>query len=193
MLNRGFYAIHVMEWQRALSLLYQDHAEVLDDNLVPYDFNNWAELSAGMKEHPGGFVHTTTLRIAIPDVIRLKRYDRLPRSEVKFTRRNIYEHYGYKCCYCGRRYATNELNLDHVIPRAKGGLTEWSNIVTACIPCNARKSDKYPEEVGMKLLVSPTRPTWHGQRSLIKIGMKVKASWQKLIDAKYWDSELEKR
>ena len=145
-----------------------------------------------MTEHPGGFVNTTTYRIAIPDVIRLTRYDRLPRSEVKFTRRNIYEHYRYLCCYCGRKFPTSELNLDHVIPRSRNGPTDWSNIVTACVPCNMRKSDRLPAEAGMRLLVTPSRPTWKGQRSLLRINVPIRESWQRLIDRRYWDSELER-
>src|SRR5687768_11014485 len=100
-LNKNYYAIHIMDWQRAISLLYQGHADALDENLQPYDFEDWKELSAVMESHPGRFVHTVTYRIAVPEVIRLTRYDRLPKAEVKFTRRNIYEHYGHKCCYCG--------------------------------------------------------------------------------------------
>ena len=192
-LNKNYYAIHIMDWQRAISLLYQGHAHALDEDLQAYDFEDWKELSAAMESHPGGFVHTVTYRIAVPEVIRLTRYDRLPRAEVKFTRRNIYEHYRHRCCYCGEKFKTSELNLDHVIPRSKGGLTEWSNIVTACVPCNTRKSDRLPQEAGMKLLVRPTRPVWKGSKSLLKFSIPVKTTWQKLIDTKYWDSELERR
>lgn len=192
-LNKNYYAIHVMDWQRAISLLYQGHADALDENLQAYNFEDWRDLSAAMESHPGGFVNTVTYRIAVPEVIRLTRYDRLPKVEVKFTRRNIYEHYGHKCCYCGGKFKTSELNLDHVIPRSKGGTTDWSNIVTACIPCNTRKSDRMPQEAGMRLLFRPTRPVWKGSRSLLKFSMPVRTTWQKLIDAKYWDSELERR
>jgi 5-methylcytosine-specific restriction endonuclease McrA len=189
-LNRNYYAIHILDWQRAISLLYQGHAEAVDDNLQTYNYDDWRSLSADMKDHPGGYVHTSSYRIAVPDVIKLTRYDRLPRAEVKFTRRNIYEHYNYKCCYCGKKFSTKELNLDHVIPSSKGGKTDWTNIVTACIPCNSRKADYMPEEVGMKLLVQPSRPRWKGHKLLMKVSVRVKPSWQKLIDAKYWDSEL---
>ena len=192
-MNRNFYAIHIVGWQRALSLLYQGHAEAVGDDLQTHSFDDWKEISAEMKEHPGGFVSTVNFRIAIPEVIRLTRYDKLPRAEVKFTRRNIYQHYHYRCCYCGRHFKTPDLNLDHVVPRSKGGSTDWTNIVTACIQCNARKSDRLPEESGMKLLVAPTKPRWKGSKSLLQFSLPVKLSWQKLIDEKYWNAELEKR
>src|SRR5262245_47211651 len=125
-LNKNFYAIHIIDWQRALSLLYQGHADALDETLQAHGFEDWKELSAAMETHPSGFINTTTFRIAVPEIIRLTRYDRLPKAEVKFTRRNIYEHYGYRCCYCGLQFKTSELNLDHVVPRSKSGRTDWS-------------------------------------------------------------------
>ena len=190
-LNRSYYAVHIMPWQRSISLLFQGHAEALDESMRTYNFDDWKELSAMMTEHPSGFVHSVNYQIAIPEVIRLTRYDRLPDKSVKFTRRNIYEHYSYKCCYCGKRYGTKDLNLDHVMPKSKGGPTNWTNIVTACIDCNTRKTDRTPAEAGMHLLVTPTQPKWKGPKMLMKFSLTRKASWQKLIDQRYWQSELE--
>lgn len=192
-MNRNFYAIHIVGWQRAISLLYQGHAEAVDENLQTHSFEDWKDISAQMRNHPGGFISTVSFRIAIPEVVRLTKYDRLPRAEVKFTRRNIYQHYQYRCCYCGHQFKTSDLNLDHVIPKSQGGPTDWTNIVTACIPCNTRKMDKSPREAGMKLLVPPSKPRWKGSKSLLHFSLPVKLSWQKLIDEKYWNSELEKK
>lgn len=190
-MNRNFYAIHVVSWQRALSLVYQGAAEAVDENLQTHDFEDWKELSTMMKDYPSGFVNTVSFSIAIPEVIRLTRYDRLPKAEVKFSRKNIYQHYHFKCCYCGHQFRTPDLNLDHVTPRAKGGKTDWTNIVTACYPCNSLKANKTPEEAGLRLLVKPTKPVWKGSKSLISFpSFKIKTSWQKLIDDKYWTSEL---
>ena len=147
-LNRNFYAIQIADWRRALTLLYCDHARVVDDEYRTYNFEDWRELSQMMSKSPSGFVTTPTFRIAIPEVIALRRYDRLPVGEVKFTRRNIYGHYSYRCCYCGSKFATQELNLEHVLPRSRGGKTDWSNIVTSCMPCNLRKADRLPAEAG---------------------------------------------
>ena len=189
-LNRNFYAVHIADWRKAVSMVYQGHAEVVDDELATYDFDSWTELSKMMAEHPAGFVHTTSLRIAVPEVIRLTRYDRLPRLEVTFTRHNIYEHYRYRCCYCGRRFATRELNLDHVVPRSRGGMSDWDNIVTACLPCNTRKANRLPEEAGMRPLVKPSKPKWGGTRQLVTCRIPMRESWQKLIDRVYWEGEL---
>src|SRR3989338_4561759 len=91
-LNRNFYAIHITNWKRAFTLLYLDHARVVDEEYRTYNFSDWCELSSLIESHPSGFIYTPSFRIAIPEVIALKTYDQLPVSEVKFTRRNIYEH-----------------------------------------------------------------------------------------------------
>ncbi len=192
-LNRNFYAIHITSWQRALSLVYVDHAQVVDEEYRTYNFQDWRALSQILQEHPSGFIHTPTCRIAIPDVIALRLYDHLPPGEVKFTRRNIYDHYSYRCCYCGKKFASSDLNLEHILPVSRGGQANWSNIVTACIPCNTRKGDLLPQEAGMKLLIKPTKPRWRGRASLVlRSSIKVKASWQRFIDNIYWNSELER-
>lgn len=192
-LNKNFYAVHVIDWKRALSLLYQGHAQAVDENYAQYDFDDWRELSALMKEHPNGFVRAVNFKIAIPEIIKLTRYDKLPKRDVKFNRRNLYEHYKFKCGYCGEKFDSKELNLDHIVPRSRGGKTTWANIITTCIPCNTKKRDRTPEEAGMNLLVKPTKPRWRGNRSYFKFSVKLpmKKSWQKIIDAKYWNTELE--
>ena len=191
-LNRSFYAIQVTSWQRALALVYTGHASVIDQEYRTYTFDDWKQLSEMINEHPSGFVHTPSFKIALPDVIALKLYDRLPATEVKFTRRNIYEFYDYKCCYCGKKLPTTELNLDHVMPKCRGGRTSWENIVTACIPCNLKKGSKTPDEAGMKMLVKASKPKWHGNLPLVlRSPLKIRASWQRFIDTLYWNSELE--
>jgi 5-methylcytosine-specific restriction endonuclease McrA len=191
-LNRSFYAIQVISWQRALSLVYLDHAHVVDEDYRCYSFEDWRELSKIIDTNPSGFVHTPALKIAIPDVIALRCYDRLPASEVKFTRRNIYEHYRYQCCYCGKKLGSVELNLDHILPRSRGGKTNWENIVTSCIPCNLRKGSRLPEEANMKLLVKPSKPAWRGPMSLVFASpAKMKTSWQRFVDTMYWNVELD--
>lgn len=190
-LNKNYAAIHVADWKKSLSLLYQGAAEAVDDDCRAYGFEDWVELSKAMVDSPSGFVHTPTMRIAVPEVIRLTRYDRLPQSDVKLTRRTIYGHYGYSCAYCGERKGTKDLNIDHVIPRSRGGTTAWENVVLSCVECNKRKADKSPGEAGMKLLVNPTKPKWRGHADMIiKLPIKVKDSWSHFIDKAYWESEL---
>jgi 5-methylcytosine-specific restriction endonuclease McrA len=191
-LNRNLYAIQVTTWERALTLLYLDHASVVDEEYRVHDFKDWVVLSQTMTEHPAGFIHTPNLKLAIPDVIALKMFDKVPRQEVPFTRRNIYHHYGNRCCYCGRHLPSSDLNLDHVIPRSRGGVTDWTNIVTSCIPCNLKKGDRLPSEARMKLIVPVSRPKLRAGVTLVaRSPVKMRRSWQRFIDNIYWDSQIE--
>lgn len=191
-LNRNFRAIQLTDWRRAVSLVFLDHALVVDQEYKTYNFEDWMELSQAISEHPSGFIHTPAFRLAIPEVITLKIFDKIPKLEVKFTRRNIYEHYDHRCCYCGRRFPTKELNLEHVVPSSRGGRTTWENIVTSCIPCNLKKGNSLPHEAGMKLLIKPSKPGWSHRPSLLICGsVPVRASWQRFIDNIYWNSPLE--
>jgi len=191
-LNRNLYAVHITSWRRALSLVYMDHARVIDEEYRTYNFEDWKELSHLVKDHPAGFIHTPSFKIVIPEVIALQLYDTVPAAQVKFTRRNIYDHYSYKCCYCGHKFQTIDLNLEHIIPRSRGGQSTWDNVVTSCIACNIKKADRLPKEAGMKLLIRPTKPKWKGAQSLVLPSfIKFKASWQKFIDNVYWNTEIE--
>ena len=102
-----------------------------------------------------------TRAIRIPRVIVLQMYDRLPRTKVRFSRLNIYARDDNTCQYCAQKLPRTMLNLDHVIPRAKGGRTTWENVVCCCVPCNLKKGAKLAHDAGMKLLKKPERPRWN--------------------------------
>jgi 5-methylcytosine-specific restriction endonuclease McrA len=101
-----------------------------------FNFHEWRDLSQA-QPHPNP-VATVSFRIRVPRVILLLVFDRLPKKEVKFTRHNIFERDKNTCQYCGRVFERKDLNLDHVLPRDRGGPTTWENIVCSCIPCNTR-------------------------------------------------------
>ncbi len=192
-LNKHFIACNVTTWRRAIQLVYLDRANVVDEEYRVYNFKDWCELSQMMEDCPAGFIHTFKLKIAIPEVIMLKFYDKIQFEEPKLTRKNIYEHYGYRCCYCGKKFSSEELNIDHIIPRSRGGKTEWNNIVTSCIKCNLKKGNLTPDEAGMKLLIKPHKPQSKIKLSFVlNSNIKIRSSWQKFIDHLYWNIELEK-
>jgi 5-methylcytosine-specific restriction endonuclease McrA len=192
-LNKHFYAVHIADCHKTMAMLYTGEAVAVDSDLQCYDFKDWAELSALMDSHPNGFINTVTMKIAVPEIVKLVKFDRLPKRAVKFSRSNVYMHYGRKCCYCGIKVSTQEATWDHVIPRAKGGSTDWKNIVLSCRQCNARKADKTPEEAGMTLRVQPSRPQWKGAKTVtVAAPLPIPVSWQAIVDKNYWDSELEK-
>jgi 5-methylcytosine-specific restriction endonuclease McrA len=96
----------------------------------------------------------------VPEVIVLHSYNDFPDLPVAFTRRNLYRRDGFRCMYCGHRPHSHQLTIDHVIPRSRGGNSVWENCVTACLKCNARKADRVPHEVGLRLLHPPSIPRW---------------------------------
>ncbi len=191
-LNRSFYAVEVSSWQRALSLLYLGRASVVGEDYQVHNFKDWVELSQGIKKNPAGFISTPSFKIAIPEVIALNFFDKVPLREIPFTRRNIYLHYGHHCCYCGKKFALSDLNLDHVIPKSRGGKTDWSNIVTSCVPCNLKKGNRLPREAGMRLVIPISRPKMRkGSIVFMRAPAKLRRSWQKFIDHAYWNQPID--
>lgn len=191
-LNKNFFPIQFTSIRRAFTLLYVERAVAVDEDLRVYNFEEWLDLSQFIVDHSSGFIHTVKFKIAVPEIIALKSFDKVPRVEIKFTRKNIYEHYGYRCCYCGKKFPSKELNLEHVIPKSRGGKSTWDNVVTACIECNTKKGGRTPEESGMRLKIKPSKPvvTTLSHRLVLNTGIKIKKSWKKFIDNLYWNAEL---
>ena len=166
-LNRLYMAIHVVSVRRAFCLLCKGLAEVVhveDGSYFSYDFDGWRELSAAklsLEEDTSGddWISAVNFRIQVPRVVRLLSYDRMPRSAVKFSRRNVFLRDENRCQYCARRFSAHHLSLDHVIPRSRGGSTSWENVVCACVKCNVHKGGRTPKEAGMKLQRVPVRPS----------------------------------
>jgi len=194
-LNRHYMAIRIVGARRAFSLLCRELAEVVSlekGSYSNYDFESWCELSQLRREfEPDGhdWVSTVNFHIAVPRIIRLLFYDRLPRTEVKFNRRNIFARDKNGCQYCGKRFPTSELSLDHVVPRSMGGAATWTNIVCACAKCNVRKGGRTPKQAGMKLIQKPVKPK-HNPLVHIHLGHERYHSWKQFLDHAYWSVEL---
>ena len=194
-LNRVYAAIRVVDARRAFTMLAKEIAEVIaieEGRYASYDFASWAEVAAFQKlyelEHHD-WVHTPRLVIAVPKIIRLLGYDRFPREHVKLNRRNIYARDGSRCQYCGQRFSTKELTLDHIQPRVQGGDNSWTNLVCACVKCNARKGGRTPDEAGMKLIRRPVKPK-RNPAITIRLGSPKYQSWKAFLDEAYWTVEL---
>lgn len=163
-LNRVWQAVNIVGVKRAISLLMQDHAQVIDAEEGHFQIYGAEEWFAFSMEHPPRpnqpCIHSIRMTLRIPKVLLLRYYDRLPAQEVKFCRESIYERDHYRCQYCGQVFTAPKLNLDHVIPRHHGGRTTWENVVASCIHCNTRKANRLPHEAGMRLIRKPERPKW---------------------------------
>lgn len=163
-LNRLWQAVNIVGVKRALSLLMQEHAQVIDTsdgNFNILDAGQWIDYSlANPPRCDSEAIHTIRLRLRLPHVMLLRQYDKVPTKEVKFNRQNVFERDGYECQYCGGHFHEHDLNLDHIIPRDMGGRTTWENIVTSCIKCNTRKANRLPHQAGMHLKRKPDRPRY---------------------------------
>lgn len=186
-LNRSYLPVHITSVRRALSLLYQNIAHAVDGQYRTFDFSSWADLAAA--EDQIGLVDRA---IRVPRVILLLAYDRVPRRYVRFSRHNIYLRDQNRCQYCNRMFPRVELNLDHVIPRSKGGKSVWENVVCSCHRCNRMKGGRSPIEAGMKLVRRPFRPQWTPFMAEA-YSLRRYQEWLPFlnaIDAAYWNTEL---
>ena len=194
-LNKHYMPIRIVGARRAFSLLFRDLAEVVSfeqDGYSNYNFQSWCEVSQFRRNfEPDGhdWVSTVNFYIAVPRIIRLLFYDRLPRNEVKFNRRNIFARDKNKCQYCGKRQRTSELSLDHIIPKSMGGKSVWENIVCACAKCNVKKGGRTPRQAGMTLIQKPVKPK-HNPLVHIHLGHQRYRSWKQFLDHAYWSVEL---
>lgn len=155
--NRFLQAVHLTTARRAFVLMWSDIARALDASWISHDFESW---SAERPREGDASIGTSRGPLRIPRVIQLVEFDRMPRSSVRLTRRNIYLRDGHRCQYCARQLPLRDLNLDHVMPRSRGGPMSWENLVCSCKVCNLRKGGRTPVEAGMNLLRRPVRPRW---------------------------------
>jgi 5-methylcytosine-specific restriction endonuclease McrA len=195
-LNKLFMAVHIISVRRAFCLLCKDLAEVVnleDGQFATYNFASWREVSEHRAKHfrleEDDWVRTASSQIQVPRVIRLFAYEKMPKHTVKFNRRNIFARDNNQCQYCGRKFPTPELSLDHVTPRSQGGQSTWENIVCACVNCNVRKGGRTPKQAHMSLIRKPEKPKRSPLLNL-KLTHKKYQSWKTFLDNAYWSVEL---
>ncbi len=135
LLNATFEPLCLVSFRRAIVLVLKDKAEVITRN--------------------GAEFHSERVSIPCPSVIRLVHFVRVPyRNRVPLSRRAVFARDGHRCQYCDRPAE----NLDHVIPRSRGGEHTWENVVAACRPCNSRKENRYLHETDLRLRRPPIAP-----------------------------------
>lgn len=137
-LNQDYRALTITSVQRATVLVLLQKAELVESET-------------------GRFVRSPNLQIPWPSIVRLKAYIRVPYKKIMITRKNILRRDRHRCQYCNSR---DQLTIDHVFPKSRGGKDTWENLVAACIPCNNRKGNQTPAEAVMKLSRKPFRPSY---------------------------------
>ncbi len=165
----SYFPLSLWPWQEAVKAIFRGSVTVISE----YE----------------RVIRSPSMDIRLPSVLALREYVPLARMPA-FTRFNVFLRDRWRCQYCGRVFKTHELTFDHVIPRSKGGVTSWENIVTACRSCNLRKGSRMSSECDMHPLITPEQPTVH---MLQNHGRKfppnfLHESWGDFL---YWDTELE--
>jgi 5-methylcytosine-specific restriction endonuclease McrA len=193
-LNKLWTPVGIVTLQRAITMLYTEYAAsisrdrepkayVVDpDNFATFSWDDWSQFKPAEGED---FISSVRDSFKIPEVIVLSRYDKMPKHRVTFSRRSIYKRDNYTCQYCGKRPGPEELTIDHVTPRARGGQTTWTNCVLACFDCNSKKADKTLKEAGLKLRREPFKPEYQLIKSRV-----VCDSWKSFISEAYWEVEM---
>ena len=184
-LNRSWQPVNITSVARSVSMVFSGVARFVDpESYQLYDWDDWAALELVPGEPS---ISCVNQQYRVPEVVSLLHFDRLPKSAVTFNRRNIFKRDRYTCQYCGKRPAADELTIDHVLPRCRGGQSTWQNCVLACFGCNHRKAARLPEEAYMRLRKEPVQPTWSPAYSRHSLQVD---SWQKFISDAYWNTEL---
>lgn len=159
-LNQSYEPLNICRVRRAVVLLYQNKAEML--------------------ENGSGFIHSADAEFPVPSVIRLASMIKRPRRSVrKLTRLEVFKRDQYVCQYCGKE--SRPLTLDHIIPRYRGGEHTWENVVSACVPCNRRKAGRTPQEAGMRLIRQPSPPRDNGLFFIPARYPNTRTEWQKYL------------
>ncbi len=197
-LNRSFTPVNLVTARRAFGLLFKAMAQVVeieDGRLGLYNFESWQEVSEFKKENDmveehSDWVSTVSFDIQVPRIIRLLFYNRFPERRISLNRRNLFARDENRCQYCGRKFPTSELSVDHVIPLSLGGQTEWTNVVCACTECNKQKGGHTPGQAQMALIRPPYEP---GFNPVIRLKLRREKyySWRQFLDEAYWSVTLE--
>ena len=186
-LNRNWQPVNVATVARALMMLWNESARVVDPaDYRLYDWADWSQLRPSEGEL---FIQAVRLRLRVPEVITLTGYDRLPTAAVSVQppQRVQAGPLHLPVLQLSSR-APRSCRSTTCIPRSQGGTSTWENCVLACVACNKRKADRTPQQAGMKLRRPPVRPTWKPIYAAHRVRI---ASWSKFISEAYWNVELE--
>lgn len=162
----SYYPLSLWPWQEAIKAVFLDRVSILAE----YD----------------DVVRSQRRVMRIPSVVVLKDYVK-PQKRVAFTRFNLFLRDEFCCQYCGSK---GDLTFDHVVPRSRGGVTSWENVVAACSPCNLRKANKSLRSSGLTLRRMPRAPSAEEMRNA---GRRFPPNYlhESWADYLYWDAELE--
>lgn len=189
-LNKGWQAIQIMSVKEAIGLVAKGSARIIDpSDYSAMDLDSWCEVSKAKEKYEGSVIRSQYLSLVPPEVILLNKYEGQGEKSVVFSRKNLFKRDRYTCVYCGKQPGPEELTVDHVHPKSRGGTSTWENCVLACVECNKVKANRTPAEAKMNLRKVPKKPSW---KTLTNVNPKErKESWDSFLSRAYWEVELE--
>lgn len=204
-LNKNWHPIDACTAKEALVDVFADKAQILcPETYQLFNIEEWIKSPVTPSSMT---IQSVNCEIKVPKFI-VNRYNKIPKKTVIFSRSNLWRRDNYTCQYCGVRPPPDEITVDHVNPRSKGGITSFENCVLACISCNKSKNNRTPEEANMPLRRKrklkngnviiemynrPQKPKWDPRYAVY--AREIPVSWSKfiqhMVDELYWNSELE--
>lgn len=168
-LNRNWQAVNFVPVQTAIVTVLRDMGCVVHpETFEPMTFERWCDVDLPDLR----WIRTPSGKIPAPELVVLKKYGERPPRRVNFSRPNLWRRDEFQCQYCGVELPASRLQVEHVLPRSRGGQTTWDNVVAACEDCNARKADRTPSEARMQLRKQPQRPAWNPKLVVPRGGMR---------------------
>lgn len=187
-LNKNWTPVGTVTLQDALTKLFNTYddgtpkARIIEpESYQTFTWEDWSKLQPLATDEK---IASANMVFRIPEIILLSRFEKLPRPKAHFSRRTLLKRDGGRCQYCGKKCASDEWSVEHVVPRAQGGQTTWENCVVACLDCNRKKADRTPKQAGMRLLKEPKKPSANVLR--FEVSKPVK-SWEAFIGEAYWN------
>lgn len=180
-LNRVFQPVRITTTRRAIKLMFTGTAQAMSAEGELIDFCSW--LSLPVRDGVDDRVCHVNGQLRVPRIVHLRHYAKRRQPQVRLTRRNIMLRDGFQCQYCAQRGPAVDLDMDHVQPRCRGGGESWTNLVTACQPCNRRKGRRTPSEANMPLLRTPSEPRWSTVVQLLAGTPRRYKEWEPFIKA----------
>lgn len=189
-LNKNWQAYRTATVWWALRKVYAGRAVIVGDDYSLHTFDQWLTSWRGAirqsRVAEDRLLNCLSCYIVIPEVVRTTEYGGYHPCN-SFSRRNVFLRDNNTCQYCGQQLPRARLNIDHVVPKSRGGGTSWENVVLSCIPCNNRKDNRTPDEANMALRRPPAAPHW---TQLAGHPQQVPPSWERFLGELYWNIEL---
>lgn len=191
-LNKGWSPVGTVTLQAAIIKLFSSYkngdpkARIIDpESYQTFTWDDWSKLKPVCSDEA---IRSANIAFRIPEIILLSRYDKLPNPRLHFSRRTLYKRDKMTCQYCGGKPGSEELTIDHVLPRSQGGGTSWENCVLACVDCNSRKANRTPQQANMMLAKQPTKP----RMNLFSFDpLKKVKSWEAFLGEAFWEVNIE--